>query len=158
MIRLQPVILSGGSGTRLWPLSRRAYPKQFLALLDEDSLLQATAARLDSLGDAAAVAAPVIVCNDAHRFLVADEVGLGKTLVARGIIAKTIDHLWDTVRRIDIVYICSNGSIARQNLRKLHVTGSDERSFELATRLTMLAKELAPRAGTRSMATASSTS
>ena len=73
MIRLQPVILSGGSGTRLWPLSRRAYPKQFLALLDEDSLLQATAARLDSLGDAAAVAAPVIVCNDAHRFLVAEQ-------------------------------------------------------------------------------------
>ena len=96
--------------------------------------------------------------DSTHRFLVADEVGLGKTLVARGIIAKTIDHLWDTVRRIDIVYICSNGSIARQNLRKLHVTGSDERSFELATRLTMLAKELAPRAGTRSMATASSTS
>ncbi len=42
------------------------------------------------------------------RFLVADEVGLGKTLVARGLIAKAIDHLWDDVERIDVIYICSN--------------------------------------------------
>src|SRR5947209_8034228 len=51
-----------------------------------------------------------------HRFLVADEVGLGKTLVARGIIAKAIDHLWDRNQRIDIVYVCSNADIARQNI------------------------------------------
>lgn len=50
------------------------------------------------------------------RFLVADEVGLGKTMVARGVIARTIDHLWDTEDRIDVVYICSNSQIARQNL------------------------------------------
>ena len=81
------------------------------------------------------------------RFLVADEVGLGKTLVARGIIARAIDHLWNDVERIDIVYICSNGSIARANLPKLRVGGAEERSFALATRLTMLATELAPRAG-----------
>ena len=49
------------------------------------------------------------------RFLVADEVGLGKTLVARGIIARAIDHLWNDVKRIDIAYICSNGSIAKAN-------------------------------------------
>ena len=79
------------------------------------------------------------------RFLVADEVGLGKTLVARGIIAKAIDHLWNDVKRIDIVYICSNGSIARANLPKLRVGGAEERSFALATRLTMLATELARR-------------
>ena len=81
------------------------------------------------------------------RFLVADEVGLGKTLVARGIIARAIDHLWNDVGRIDIVYICSNGSIARANLPKLRVGGAEERSFATATRLTMLATELAPRAG-----------
>ena len=57
------------------------------------------------------------------RFLVADEVGLGKTLVARGIIARAIDHLWNDVERIDIVYICSNGSIARTNLPKLQIGG-----------------------------------
>ena len=81
------------------------------------------------------------------RFLVADEVGLGKTLVARGIIARAIDHLWNDVKRIDIVYICSNGSIARANLPKLRVGSAEERSFALATRLTMLATELARREG-----------
>ena len=53
------------------------------------------------------------------RFLVADEVGLGKTLIARGIMALAIDHMWDTVERIDMIYICSNASIARQNVRRL---------------------------------------
>jgi hypothetical protein len=81
------------------------------------------------------------------RFLVADEVGLGKTLVARGIIAKAVDRLWDSVPRIDVVYICSNASIAGANLPKLQVGGAGERSFSLATRLTMLATELAPRPG-----------
>ena len=90
--------------------------------------------------------------DSAHRFLVADEVGLGKTLVARGIIARTVDHLWDSVDRIDIVYICSNASIARQNLQKLRISGAGERSFTLATRLTMLATDLAPRDGQPSMA------
>lgn len=71
------------------------------------------------------------------RFLVADEVGLGKTMVARGVIAKVIDHLWqDEQRRIDIIYICANRDIARQNINRLNITG--ERDLELATRLTML--------------------
>ncbi len=69
------------------------------------------------------------------RFLVADEVGLGKTLVARGVIAKTIDHLWDTVDRIDIVYICSNAQIASQNLGRLNIGGYD---VDHADRLTLL--------------------
>ena len=73
MIKLQPVILSGGSGTRLWPLSRRAFPKQFLALVDDDSLLQSTAARTDSLADTAELLPPLVVCNEAHRFLVAEQ-------------------------------------------------------------------------------------
>ncbi len=81
------------------------------------------------------------------RFLVADEVGLGKTLIARGIIARAVDHLWNDVPRIAIIYICSNGSIARANLPKLQVGGADEQSFALATRLTMLATHLVPREG-----------
>jgi hypothetical protein len=52
--------------------------------------------------------------NPAYQFLVADEVGLGKTLVARGVIAKAIEHLWDKTDRIDILYICSNQAIAAQ--------------------------------------------
>ena len=82
-----------------------------------------------------------IAADSTARFLVADEVGLGKTLVARGVIARTAEYLWDTVGRIDIVYICSNAAIARSNLQKLQVGSGTERSF--ATRLTMLATELA---------------
>lgn len=71
-----------------------------------------------------------------RRFLIADEVGLGKTLVARGLIAKAIDHLWDKVERIDVIYICSNTGIARQNINRLNVTG--EENFEIASRITLL--------------------
>jgi mannose-1-phosphate guanylyltransferase/mannose-6-phosphate isomerase len=73
---LYPVILSGGSGSRLWPLSREHYPKPLLPLVSEKTLLQETACRLDDiegLGDA------VYVCNEEHRFLVAEQVTqLGK--------------------------------------------------------------------------------
>jgi mannose-1-phosphate guanylyltransferase/mannose-6-phosphate isomerase len=66
---LIPVILSGGAGTRLWPLSRELYPKQLLALLGTRTMLQQTAARVEGLE----CAAPVVVCNEAHRFLVAEQ-------------------------------------------------------------------------------------
>ncbi|MEV6872227.1 helicase-related protein [Amycolatopsis sp. NPDC051128] len=79
--------------------------------------------------------------DHAKRFLVADEVGLGKTMVARGTIAKTLDHLWDTVRRIDVVYICSNAQIARQNLSRLNLFG-DTMQVDHADRLTMLPRAL----------------
>ena len=76
--------------------------------------------------------------SPAKRFLVADEVGLGKTLVARGLIAKAIEHLQreGVVERIDVVYVCSNADIARQNINRLNVTGKEE--FNLPTRLTLL--------------------
>jgi mannose-1-phosphate guanylyltransferase/mannose-6-phosphate isomerase len=74
-MKLVPVILSGGSGTRLWPLSRELLPKQLLALTGERTMIQETAARLmgasfEGVGDATA---PVVVCNEAHRFLVAEQ-------------------------------------------------------------------------------------
>ncbi|HEX3045290.1 MAG TPA: helicase-related protein [Bacillota bacterium] len=75
-----------------------------------------------------------------NRFLVADEVGLGKTLVARGVIAKSIEFLWDKEKRIDIVYVCANGDIARQNINRLNVTG--KKDFAFATRMTMLPLQL----------------
>jgi mannose-1-phosphate guanylyltransferase / mannose-6-phosphate isomerase len=68
---IQPVILSGGSGTRLWPLSREQYPKQLLPLIGEDSLLQATALRLSTYRGL--VAAPIVVSNDEHRFITAEQ-------------------------------------------------------------------------------------
>ena len=69
MVKLQPVLLSGGSGTRLWPLSREAYPKQFLALAGDDTMLQATWQRVAGLADAA----PIVVAGEDHRFLVAEQ-------------------------------------------------------------------------------------
>ena len=71
-----------------------------------------------------------------RRFLVADEVGLGKTLVARGVIARTIEHLWETVQRIDVIYICSNADIARQNVQRLGIPGC--KLTAQSTRLTLL--------------------
>ncbi len=71
------------------------------------------------------------------RFLVADEVGLGKTMVARGVIATALDHLWEREDRLDVVYICSNAQIAKQNLQRLHI-GDDHVAH--ADRLTLLPK------------------
>jgi Helicase conserved C-terminal domain len=85
--------------------------------------------------------------DQVKRFLVADEVGLGKTMVAKGVIAKTVDHLWDTDKRIDIVYICSNSQIARQNLGRLNVVGGAEHSH--ADRLTLLPRVIRELRGNR---------
>ena len=65
-----PVILSGGSGTRLWPLSRSLYPKQLLPLVDSDSMLQATVSRVT---DSGRFHSPVIVANEDHRFIIAEQ-------------------------------------------------------------------------------------
>jgi len=65
-----PVILAGGSGTRLWPLSRALYPKQLINLVDRHTMLQNTVRRLDGLVDAAS---PVVICNDEYRFMVAEQ-------------------------------------------------------------------------------------
>ncbi len=66
---LYPVILAGGSGARLWPLSREFYPKPFLTISNEHSMLQETVLRLEGISQ---TAAPVVVCNEEHRFLVAE--------------------------------------------------------------------------------------
>lgn len=73
-MNIQPVILSGGAGTRLWPLSREQYPKQLLAFQGESTLLQQTVQRLDGLStQVGQVAEPMIVCNEQHRFMVAEQ-------------------------------------------------------------------------------------
>jgi hypothetical protein len=76
--------------------------------------------------------------DPAYRFLIADEVGLGKTMVARGLIAKAIEELWDTVGRIDVVYICSSREIAKQNIDRLNIFGRQD--FALPDRITELPK------------------
>ncbi len=67
---LLPVLLAGGAGSRLWPLSREQYPKQFLPLIDSRSLLQNTALRARGLPD---TVAPLVICGDQHRFVVAEQ-------------------------------------------------------------------------------------
>lgn len=64
-----PVIMAGGTGSRLWPMSRELYPKQFLRLNGEQSMLQDTVSRLDGLN----VSAPMLICNEQHRFLAAEQ-------------------------------------------------------------------------------------
>jgi mannose-1-phosphate guanylyltransferase/mannose-6-phosphate isomerase len=109
-MQLLPVILSGGSGTRLWPLSREQYPKQLLPLVGDDSLLQATVRRLDGLAE---VADPLLVCNEEHRFVVAEQVRLlgrkGSVLlepVGRNTApALTLAALWALGRGVDPVLV-----------------------------------------------------
>lgn len=87
MARIQPVILCGGSGTRLWPLSRSGFPKQFLCLTGDDSLFQQAAKRLSVLGKQGdEVSEPIIICHEDHRFLAQEQlreagIGLGAALL-----------------------------------------------------------------------------
>jgi len=87
MAQIQPVILCGGSGTRLWPLSRSGFPKQFLCLTGADSLFQQAAKRLNVLGEQGdEVSEPIIICNEDHRFLAQEQlreagIGLGAALL-----------------------------------------------------------------------------
>lgn len=74
-VLIQPVVLSGGSGTRLWPLSREKHPKQLLSLLGEDSLLQATVRRVEGT-PGITLAQPMVVCNEEYRFVIAEQLRL----------------------------------------------------------------------------------
>src|SRR4030067_250670 len=65
-----PVILSGGTGSRLWPLSRELYPKQLLPLVNDMTMLQNTVGRLLGITD---ILPPIVVCNEEHRFMVAEQ-------------------------------------------------------------------------------------
>ena len=69
---LFPVVLSGGAGTRLWPLSRELHPKQFIPLVEDHTLLQATVLRLAAIEN---LRGPILVCNESHRFMVAEQLG-----------------------------------------------------------------------------------
>ena len=66
--KIIPIILAGGTGSRLWPLSRKSFPKQFLNLLDDQyTMLQQTYKRIENLDD---ICRPIVICNEEHRFIV----------------------------------------------------------------------------------------
>ena len=79
MQQIVPVILSGGSGTRLWPVSRESFPKQLWPLVSDRTMIQETASRATGSG----FAAPIVVCNHEHRFLIAEQLRLGGVADAR---------------------------------------------------------------------------
>ena len=99
-VAVQPVILAGGSGTRLWPMSREHYPKQLIGLLGDHSLLQSTALRLDGLATGHPLNDDVlIVCGEDHRFTTAEQLRLtGKRAsimlepLGRGVAAERLEH------------------------------------------------------------------
>ena len=102
--RIHPVILCGGSGTRLWPLSRQARPKQFLPLVTSRSLLQDTVARVAAMAECAA---PVLVSHDEHRFVVAEQM--------QDIAVKPAAHILEPMARNTAPAI----AVAALHLRKL---------------------------------------
>ena len=110
MSKIIPVVLSGGSGTRLWPLSREKYPKQLLPLVGEQSMLQATVARMDGIPG---LAEPLLVCNEEHRFVVAEQLRLlgkqGKVILEpfgrNTAPALTLAALWAQQQRDDPVLV-----------------------------------------------------
>ena len=72
MQKIIPIILAGGTGSRLWPLSRESFPKQFLQLTEQDNytLLQKTYKRIEDIEN---ICDPIIICNEEHRFIVGDQ-------------------------------------------------------------------------------------
>lgn len=101
-----PVILSGGSGTRLWPLSRELYPKQFLPLASEQTMLQSTLTRLNCLPG---LAPPIIVCNEQHRFLVAEQLRVIH-IQPRGILLEPVARNTAPAVAVAALHAISDGS------------------------------------------------
>jgi len=97
-----PVILSGGSGTRLWPVSRKLYPKQFIPLRGHRSLFQDTLAR--TCGLAEDIQAPIVVCNEEHRFMAAEQIRL-EGLQSANIILEPVGR--NTAPAIGLAALCA---------------------------------------------------
>lgn len=97
-----PVILSGGSGTRLWPISRKLYPKQFIPLRENRSLFQDTLAR--TCGLAKDIQAPIVVCNEEHRFMAAEQMRL-EGLQSSNIILEPVGR--NTAPAIALAALCA---------------------------------------------------
>jgi mannose-1-phosphate guanylyltransferase/mannose-6-phosphate isomerase len=131
-MKIQPVILCGGAGTRLWPLSREHYPKQLLALNGERTLLQQTALRLRGLGGAPreGIADPLVVCNEEHRFLVAEQL-LGGGVRARKILLEPFGRGTAPALTLAAIEVVSDGNPVMVVMPSDHVIAHPE-SFQRA--------------------------
>ncbi|MGR5146671.1 mannose-1-phosphate guanylyltransferase/mannose-6-phosphate isomerase [Photobacterium alginatilyticum] len=99
-----PVIMAGGSGSRLWPLSRTLYPKQFLSLTSESTMLQETVARLDGISHQA----PFFICNEEHRFIVAEQLRQ-QQLTHSGIVLEPVGRNTAPAIALAALHAISNG-------------------------------------------------
>ena len=99
-----PVVLSGGSGSRLWPLSRAHYPKQFIPLASEQTMLQETLGRLQGLQSDAL--SPLVICNEQHRFMVAEQLR-EIDLVAQNILLEPVGR--NTAPAVALAALAANG-------------------------------------------------
>ena len=141
MIQVTPVILCGGSGTRLWPLSRTDFPKQFLCLTGNESLFQQAAQRLAALGiDSIQVAAPASVSGEDHRFLASEQ--LHEVCVALGIsLLEPVNHTTTPALNLTALPAVQNS----QDL-VLNVTPTDQ-SITKAARFTAAVNQAIAKSG-----------
>ncbi len=138
MTSIYPVILSGGSGTRLWPLSRSMYPKQFIRFFSEqdDSFLGATLARLTT---DAGFAAPILLCNNNHRFLVREELERSK-IAARTIILEPVArNTAPAIAVAALAAIADDPSAVMVVMPSDHVIKDEKRFVEAVHRATKVA-------------------
>ena len=131
-----PVILSGGSGSRLWPLSRKQYPKQFLALTGVDTLFQQTIKRLAFDG----MQAPVLVCNKEHRFIVNDQLKAQK-LASQALILEPFGRNTAPAVAIAALQLVAQGRDELLLILPADHVLEDQKAFQRALALATLAAE-----------------
>lgn len=132
---LLPVILCGGSGTRLWPLSRKSHPKQFLALTGGQTMLQQTATRLRDLSPLVPQAsAPILVCNEEHRFLAASQLMEAEVLGATILLEPDARNTAPALTIAALQSSISNGDPVLLAMPADHVVG-DVKAFHKAVQL-----------------------
>nr|WP_298174701.1 mannose-1-phosphate guanylyltransferase/mannose-6-phosphate isomerase [uncultured Pseudomonas sp.] len=131
-----PVILSGGSGSRLWPLSRKQYPKQFLALTGDDTLFQQTIKRLAFEG----MQAPVLVCNKEHRFIINDQLKAQK-LASQALILEPFGRNTAPAVAIAALQLVAQGRDELLLILPADHVLEDQKAFQRALALATLAAE-----------------
>ena len=137
-----PVILSGGSGSRLWPLSRKQYPKQFLALTGDDTLFQQTIKRLAFDG----MQAPLLVCNKEHRFIVQEQLE-AQNLASQAILLEPFGRNTAPAVAIAAMKLVAEGRDELLLILPADHVIEDQRAFQQALALATNAAEIAVELG-----------